>query len=79
MLRESTYGRDTYKIRLYPADASQPCSDTHLRLPAELSPKLSNTNIALLIGNTITSVVTNRPTALQITLGTILRDKSFMD
>lgn len=61
------------------ADASEACSDLLLKLLAVLSPKLDHTNTALLIGNIITSVLTNRPTTLQITLGTILREKSLIE
>ena len=71
--------RDRYRTRLSPDDAYEACSDLLLKLLAELSPKLDHTNTALLIGNIITSVLTNRPTTLQITLGTILREKSLTE
>lgn len=74
-----TANRDTYHTRLTEEDVTNACSDTILRLLAELSPKLDNTLTALLIGNIITSVLTNRPTMLQITLGTIIRDKSLIE
>ena len=57
-------------------DVTEACSDLLLKLFAELSPKLVHTNTTLLRGNIIASVLTNRPTRLQITLGTILRQKS---
>ena len=71
--------RDMYNTRQYLEDASEACSDLLLKLLAVLSPKLDHTNTALLIGNIITSVLTNRPTTLQITLGTILREKSLIE
>ena len=70
---------DIYKIRLSPENASEPCSDLLLTLLAELSPKLNHTNTAFLIGNIITSVLTNRPTPLQIILGIALRQKSLTE
>jgi hypothetical protein len=76
---EKSADRYTYKTRLYAEDATEACSDILLKLLAELSPKLDHTNTALLIGNIITSVLTNRPTTLQITLGTILREKSLIE
>ena len=71
--------RDIYKTRLSLEDVTEACSDLLLTLLAELSPKLDHTNTALLIGNIITGVLTNRPTTLQITLGTILREKSLIE
>ena len=76
---ERSVDRDTYKTRLYAEDTTEACSDTPLKLLAKLSPKLDHTNTALLIGNIITSVITNKPTMLQITLGTILREKALIE
>ena len=71
--------RETYKTRLFVGDAQETCSDLLLQLLAMLSPKLDHTNPALLIGNIITSVITNRPTTLQIALGTLLHSKSLIE
>lgn len=49
-------------------------SSTVQDLLARLSPKLDNSLPALLIGNIITSVITNNPTQMQISLAVFLRD-----
>lgn len=54
------------------------CSDVLLYFLAELLPKLDHTSPALLIGNIVTSILTNRPTTLQLTLGTVLIDKALI-
>ena len=71
--------RDHYETRLVSEDIQEACSDHLLMLLAELSPKLDHTNTALLIGNIVTSVLTNSATTLQITLGTTLREKSLIE
>ena len=48
-------------------------NSTLLNLLSCLSPKLDNTLPAVLIGNNITSVLTNHPTQLQISLAVLLR------
>ena len=63
---ERSADRETYKTRPFLEDATDACSDLLLKLLAELSPKLHHTNTALLIDNIITSVLTKRPTTLQI-------------
>ena len=76
---ESSADKDTYKSRLYVEDVIEKCCDTLLNFLAELSPKLDHTNIALMMGNMITSVLTNQSTPLQITLGTTLREKLLIE
>lgn len=76
---EKSIDQDKYRTRLSLDDATEACSDLLLKLLAELSPKLDHSNAALLIGNIITSVLTNKPTTLQITIGTVLRQKSLIE
>ena len=76
---ERSPDRKMYNTRLSLEDATEVCSDLVLKLLAALSPKLDHTNTALLIGNIITSVLTNRPTTLQITIGTVLREKALIE
>ena len=76
---EKAGNREVYKTRLSPDDATEPCSDLLMKLLAETSPKLNSTNAAYLIGNIVASAVTNRPTPLQIILGTVIRDKTLIE
>ena len=46
---------------------------------AAISPKLVESNQALLIGNIVTSCVTNKPTSLQIALGVLHREKQLIE
>ena len=66
--------RNNYKEHLDYDSTSTFASRTVLNLLSSLSPKLDNTLPALLIGNIITSVLTNHPTQLQITLAVLLRE-----
>ena len=72
--KEMTCDKSKYALHLDGAVAGEAASDTLLTLLAALSPKLDKTLPALLIGNIVTSVITNQATALQIALGVLLRD-----
>ena len=65
--------RNNYKAHLDYDSASIFASSTLLNLLSCLSTKLDNTLPAVLIGNIITSVLTNHPTQLQISLAVLLR------
>ena len=56
--------KNTYDVRLSLDNAADASSPVVMKLLSALCPKLSNTNAAILIGNMITSIVTNRPTTL---------------
>ena len=63
-----------YNIRICKETAAESACDTILALFAKLSPKLDRTLPAILIGNIITSLLTNSFTALQIALGVLIKD-----
>ena len=65
--------RNNYKAHLDYDSASIFASSTLLNLLSCLSPKLDNTLPTVLMGNIITSVLTNHPTQLQISLAVLLR------
>ena len=63
-----------YDIRITEEDMSTPVSQTVMDLLAALTDNLKDTFPALLIANIITSVLSNKPTSLQIALGNLIRD-----
>ena len=50
-----------------------------LHLLSLVSPKFNSSLSACMVGNIVTSMVTNRPTALQIALGVLVRQKSLIE
>ena len=60
-----------YNIRICKETAAESACDT---LFAKISPKLDRTLPAILIGNIITSLLTNSFTTLQISLGVLMKD-----
>ena len=66
--------RHNYSAHLDYDNASKCASNTVLSLLSCLSPKLDNTLPAILIGNIITSILTNHSTQLQISLAVLLRE-----
>ena len=68
-----------YTTRISKEIAEEAVSSTLANLLAAISPKLVESNQALLIGNIVTSCVTNKPTNLQIALGVLLRDKQLIE
>ncbi len=71
--------KNSYQTRITRDIADQIISPTLLKVLSSISPKLCSTLPALMIGNIISSVVTDRPTTLQISLGVLLRDKRVLD
>ena len=61
--------RSPYKLNLDVTTAQESVSDVLMTLLEAISPKLSHTLPALMIGNIITSIINNQPT-----LGVLLRD-----
>ena len=70
---------NTYTTRISKEIAGEAVSPTLANLLAAISPKLVDSNQALLIGNIVTSCVTNKATSLQIALGVLLREKQLID
>ena len=68
-----------YTTRISKEIAEEAVSSTLANLLAAISPKLVESNQALLIGNIVTSCVTNKATNLQIALGVLLRGKQLIE
>ena len=68
-----------YTTRISKEIAEEAASSTLANLLAAISPKLVESNQALLIGNIVTSCVTNKATNLQIALGVLLREKQLIE
>ena len=66
----------TYPTRMCRDEALASASSTLLDLLGVISTKFEQSLQSILIGNIVTSTVTNRPTPLQVSLGIVLRDKS---
>lgn len=65
-----------YEVYISKESADFVVSLTLSELLAQISPKLNKTLPSILIGNIVTSVLTGRPTDLQIALGVELRDSA---
>ena len=65
-----------YNTRIDKDLAKEETSSTLLTLLSNVSEKLDNNLPALLIGNIVTSMLTNKPTSLQIALGVQVRQKN---
>ena len=72
--KDILFDTSKYKLDIDEHIAAEAGSSTLLTLLATLSPKLNKTLPALLIGNTVTSVLKNQAIALQVALGFLLRD-----
>ena len=68
--------RTVYNARIDQSIAAAESSSTLLTLLSNMSDKFQFTLPALLIGNIVTNILTNRPTSMQIALGVQLREKS---
>ena len=66
--------KDHYKIRIFKETAAESACDTILALLAKISPKQDRTLPAILIGNIITSLLTNSFTTFQIALGVLTKE-----
>ena len=71
--------QSTYETRICLDDVLADSSPTLLSLLSRLSPKFESTLPTAMIGNMVTSAVTNKPTFLQIVLGIAVRDKSIIE
>ena len=68
-----------YRTRLSFQDVVEDASPTLMRLFSMISEKCDLSLSAALMANIITSVVTNRPTSLQVALGVVIREKSLIE
>ena len=68
-----------YRTRVNIGDAITDVSSTMLHLLLLVSPTLNSSLSDCMAGNIVTSMVTNRPTALQIALGVLVRQKSLIE
>ena len=69
----------SYCTRINNGIACAESSGALLFLLSEISPKLSGSLLALLIGKMVTNAVTNRPTKLQVALGVSAREKHMIN
>ena len=74
--KELCIDKKVYNTRIDKDLAKEETSSTLLTLLSNVSEKLDNNLPALLIGNIVTSMVTNKPTSLQIALGVQVRQKN---
>ena len=68
-----------YRTRLNIDDAIADVSSTMLHLLSLVSPTLNSSLSACMVGNIVTSMVTNLPIALKIALGVLVRQKSLIE
>lgn len=73
-MKQIAYDKSRYDIRITKEDMATSVSQTLMNLLAAITENLHNTLPALLIGNIVTSVFSNKPTSLQISLGNLIRD-----
>ena len=73
-VKQIDHDQSRYNTRITKEDMSTSVSQTVMDLLAALTDKLKDTFPALLIANIITSVLSNKPTNLQIALGNLTRD-----
>ena len=71
--------KNSYDVRLSQDNATETSSPLLLQLLSALCSKLDHTNAAILIGNIITSTITNKPTTLQIVIGLLMREKAIIE
>ena len=74
--KELYIDKNMYNTRIDKDLAKDETSSTLLTLLSNVSEKLDNNLPALLIGNIVKSMLTNKPTALQIALGVQVRQKN---
>uniref|UniRef100_UPI00358F791D uncharacterized protein isoform X1 n=1 Tax=Myxine glutinosa TaxID=7769 RepID=UPI00358F791D len=68
------WDKSSYNTHIDVNTAAESVSSTLLTLLTAISPKLTTSLPAMLIGSIITSMVTNGPTDLQVALGVLMRD-----
>ena len=74
--KELYVDKNVYNTRIDKDLAKEETSSRLLTLLSNVSEKLDNNLPALLIGNIVTSMLTNKPTSLQIALGVQVRQKN---
>ena len=82
IVNESKYlksGTYKYRTRVNIDDVITVVSSTMLHLLSLVSPKLNSSLSACMVGNIVTSMVTNGSTALQIALSVLVRQKSLIE
>ena len=77
--KELCIDKNVYNTRIDKDLAKEETSSTLLTLLSNVSEKLDNNLPALLIGNIVTSMLTNKPTSLQIALGVQVRQKNSIE
>ena len=75
-VKQIKYDNSHYDIRITKADMSKYVSKSLMDLLAAVCDGLKNSLPALMIGNIVTSILSSKPTNLQISLGNVLRDQS---
>ena len=79
-VRDISVNKARYNVRITKEDISKSVSSTLMDLLGTLSANMDYTLPALLIGNIVTSIISNNLTNLQIALGNLIRDsKSFIN
>ena len=73
------HDKSKYQTRVSLENSLDDASQTLLHLLSLLSTKLNSTLPAAMIGNIVTSIVTNRHTSLQVALGVTVREKSIIE
>ena len=73
------HDKSNYQTRVSLENSLDDASQTLLRLLSLLSTKFDSTLPAAMIGNIVTSIVTNRHTPLQVALGITAREKSIIE
>ena len=73
------HDKSKYQTRVSLENSLDDASQTLLHLLSLLSTKLDSTLPAAMIGNIVTSIVTNRHTTLQVSLGVTVREKSLIE
>ena len=73
-VRDISVDKSRYNVRITKENISKSVSSTLMDLLGKLSANIDYTIPALLIGNIVTSIISNNPTNLQIALGNLIRD-----
>ena len=73
-VRDISVDKSRYNVRITKEDISKSVNSTLMDLLGKLSANMDYTLPALLIGNIVTSIISNNPTNLQIALGNLIRD-----
>lgn len=71
--------QSTFDTRICLDDALNSCSPTLLELLSKISSQLGSTLPGGMIGNMITSIISNKPTSLLISLGVVVREKALIE